>query len=47
MPLPKGMAPPVPRDYVRVIDRPSDQKDPEGDGRGIGDDDAHFDEGNS
>jgi hypothetical protein len=42
MRLPKGMAPPSPRDYVRVCDRPPAQTDAVDDGLGITDDDVPF-----
>jgi hypothetical protein len=42
MRLPKNMAAPPPRDYVRVCDRPPAQTDAAEDGLGISDDDIPF-----
>jgi hypothetical protein len=44
MRLPKGMTAPVPRDYVRAIDRPPAQTDAADDDLEISDDDGPFDE---
>ena len=42
MRLPKNMSAPLPRDYVRVQDRPAAQSDGSEDGLGITDDDVPF-----
>jgi hypothetical protein len=42
MRLPKGMTPPTPRDYVRVVDRPPSQKEVVDDGASAVDDEVPF-----